>query len=180
MLQQSDIELKEFSKELLAFGPVFDQGTTPSDTVIDFLSNNSSMSIKDQINIEPLDGTLRELKDLSNLIDSRFGWFSNFTNDKTTVLLRENASEANFKSAPLSDYRYVHFATHSFVDTDNPINSGILLEPNGRNGEDGILFASEILGLEVPVELVVLSSCDSAMEGSGESSGLSGFSRGFI
>ena len=123
---------------------------------------------------------LRELEDLSDLIDSRFGWFSNATNDKTTVLLLGDASKSNFKNAVLSDYRYIHFATHSFVNTENPINSGILLEPNGSNGEDGILYVSEILGLEVPAELVVLSSCDSAMEGSGQSSGLSGFSRGFI
>lgn len=57
MLQQSDIKLKEFDKELLALDPVFDQKTIPSDTVLDFITDNSSESYKGQVNIESLDGT---------------------------------------------------------------------------------------------------------------------------
>ena len=95
------------------------------------------------------------------------------------VLLRDRSSEFSIKHVDLKRYRYLHFATHSFVDTSVPDSSGIVLEIRGSGGEDGILYASEVFDMQLDAELVVLSSCDSGVDSS-SSFELSGFAKGFI
>jgi CHAT domain-containing protein len=56
--------------------------------------------------------------------------------------------------------RYLHFATHAFVDERFPLNSGLVLSPSHRDG-DGVLEAWEILDhFRTNAELVTLSGCD--------------------
>ena len=59
-----------------------------------------------------------------------------------------------------TDCDVIHFATHSFFDTESPENSFIALASSDR---DGLLHASELYGahFENGLQLVVMSSCDS-------------------
>jgi CHAT domain-containing protein/Tfp pilus assembly protein PilF len=64
----------------------------------------------------------------------------------------------------LRRYRYLHFGTHGVVDAKQPELSGIILSqltPDGRR-RDGILRFYDVYGLDLPVELVSLSTCRSA------------------
>ena len=108
------------------------------------------------------------------------GWLASWTSKESDILLRKRSTEHQLKTLNLNDYRYIHFATHSFANQDDPASSGIILETNGTNGEDGILYASEVFGLDLSAELVVLSSCDTAKSSESDSGGLAGFARGFI
>ena len=47
----------------------------------------------------------------------------------------------------LENYRYIHFATHGFLDETKPGRSGILLSPTPQSGDDGILQIGEIMRL---------------------------------
>jgi CHAT domain-containing protein len=58
--------------------------------------------------------------------------------------------------------RYIHIATHGFVDGRSPFDGGLFLAPSADVPEkDGLLKAWDILAeIRVDSELVVLSACD--------------------
>lgn len=81
----------------------------------------------------------------------------------TAALLRAEATEAAFKEQA-GQYRYLHLATHSFLNEANPALSGIAFaQPDAATAEDGILFGAEAAALKLNAELVVLSSCESGI-----------------
>ncbi|MCG8462450.1 MAG: CHAT domain-containing protein [Holophagales bacterium] len=82
----------------------------------------------------------------------------------------------------LSQYRFVHFATHAVVDSERPGLSGILLSPFDRRGRprDDRLRALEVARLSLSAELVVLSACDTALGQEVRGEGLVGLGRSFL
>lgn len=92
------------------------------------------------------------------------------------------ASKANAESSELADYRMVHFATHGLIDPAHPELSGVVLSLYDQNGQsiDGFLRLNEIFNLKLPVELVVLSACDSGQGKLVGGEGLVGLTRGFM
>ena len=64
----------------------------------------------------------------------------------------------------LSEYRILHFATHGLVTAPQPEcpPRPALLTSFGDDGSDGLLSFSEIFGLRIDADLVILSACDTA------------------
>ena len=92
------------------------------------------------------------------------------------------ASRAVAMSPDLASYRIVHFATHGVLDNENPGLSGIafsMFDEHGRP-QDGFLRLRDIYGLTLPVELVVLSACSTALGRPVRGEGLVGIVRGFM
>ncbi len=73
------------------------------------------------------------------------------------VWLRTGASEAALKGDGLERYRVIHLATHALVDDRSVAHTSLALAPGG--GEDGFLSPSELAGLRLAADLVVLSAC---------------------
>ncbi len=69
------------------------------------------------------------------------------------------ATESRFKNKIKRQSKIVHLATHGILDDKNPLNSHLLFHPDEQN--DGQLFSYEIFGLEMDVDLLILSSCNS-------------------
>lgn len=181
LLMQSNRETFRYESDMLAFAPVFDFQSDYSQQVVDFISHNSvQLAANDKELLPPLPGSALEVKAIASILKWKDGWKGLFTSNPSDVLLREESTEHRLKTTDLTQYRYLHFATHSFADTNNPADSGIILETSGSNGEDGILHAHEIFDLNLNAELVVLSSCDTAKDAANDNSGLSGFAKGFI
>jgi len=92
------------------------------------------------------------------------------------------ASRATALTPELSKYRYVHFATHGFLNTAHPELSGIILSMISEDGkeQDGFLRAHEIFNLKLPAELVVLSGCRTGLGKEIRGEGLVGLTRGFM
>jgi CHAT domain-containing protein len=93
-----------------------------------------------------------------------------------------DASVATASSSELGQYRIVHFATHGLVNSARPELSGLvfsLVDQNG-NPQDGFLALGAIYDLDLPVELVVLSACSTALGKDVEGEGLLGMTRGFM
>lgn len=92
------------------------------------------------------------------------------------------ANRATAISPSLAQYRIVHFATHALVDSKNPELSGLVLSlvNKGGQGEDGFLDLEQIYNLNLPVDLVVLSACDTALGEEIRGEGLIGLARGFM
>jgi CHAT domain-containing protein len=93
-----------------------------------------------------------------------------------------DASRATAMASELGRYRIVHFATHAVFNDENPGLSGIILSMFDRRGraQDGFLRLHDIYSLELPVELVVLSACDTALGRPIEGEGMVGIVRGFM
>lgn len=106
----------------------------------------------------------------------------NFTNSK--VLKNDDVTEANLKSHDLSDFRFIHFATHAEVNESTPTQSGLLLskktDVESLFGEDGYLNSREITGLKLNADLVTLSACNTGMGKIVTGEGLLGLQRSFL
>lgn len=92
------------------------------------------------------------------------------------------ASRATATSADLGQYRYVHFATHGYLDSERPDLSAMVLSLVDEQGkpQDGFLRAHEIYNLNLPAELVVLSACQTGLGKEIKGEGLVGLTRGFM
>jgi CHAT domain-containing protein/Tfp pilus assembly protein PilF len=93
-----------------------------------------------------------------------------------------DANRAVVTSPALGQYRYVHFATHGFLNTAHPELSGIVLSLVNHRGveQDGFLWANEVYSLRLPAEMVVLSGCRTGLGKEIKGEGLVGLTRGFM
>lgn len=93
-----------------------------------------------------------------------------------------DASRETARSPELSRYRIIHIATHGIMDLEHPELSGIVLSLVDRHGQrqDGYLLLHEIYNLNLPVELVVLSACQTGVGRQIKGEGLIALTRGFM
>src|SRR5262245_56633875 len=102
--------------------------------------------------------------------------------DKVFKALAFDASRQLATSGKLSDYRIVHFASHSFIHAMHPDLSGIVLSLVDRNGQeqDGFLRLHEIYILKLRADLVALSACRTGLGKEIKGEGLMSLTRGFM
>jgi CHAT domain-containing protein len=92
------------------------------------------------------------------------------------------ANRETVLSGELSQYRYVHFATHGMIDSQRPGLSALVLsmvDEQGK-GRDGFLRANDIYNLRLGADLVVLSACQTGLGKEIKGEGLVGLTRGFM
>jgi CHAT domain-containing protein len=92
------------------------------------------------------------------------------------------ANRATATGGELSKYRYVHFATHGYVDSEHSDLSAIVLSLVDEDGkpQDGFLRVLDIYNLNLPAELVVLSACETGLGKETKGEGLVGLTQGFM
>jgi CHAT domain-containing protein/tetratricopeptide (TPR) repeat protein len=88
------------------------------------------------------------------------------------------------QSSQLAQYRIVHFATHGALagELKGSSEPGLLLTPpdTASENDDGYLSASEIAGLKLDADWVILSACNTAAGSAEGAEALSGLARAFI
>jgi CHAT domain-containing protein/Tfp pilus assembly protein PilF len=101
---------------------------------------------------------------------------------KRKEVLDFEANRAAATSEELGQYRFVHFATHGFLNSFHPELSGLVFSLFDREGkdQDGFLSALEVYNLKLPVDLVVLSGCRTGLGKDVKGEGLVGLTRGFM
>jgi CHAT domain-containing protein/Tfp pilus assembly protein PilF len=117
-----------------------------------------------------------------------------FTDDEAKAILAAAQGRRNFAAigfdankaaavdAGLGAYRYLHFATHGFLDTARPSLSAIALSLVGPDGaaQEGFLRAHELYNLNLSADLVVLSACETGLGKEIRGEGLIGLTRAFM
>jgi CHAT domain-containing protein/tetratricopeptide (TPR) repeat protein len=122
------------------------------------------------VRLPPLPAARAEVRSIARLLEGQ-----------SDVLSGSGASEASVRSA-LPGARVAHFATHALASTADPLGSHLVLGASGppRTPDgDGRLTASEIAGLRLAGDLVVLAACRSA-RGPISSDGIAGLTRAFM
>jgi CHAT domain-containing protein len=93
-----------------------------------------------------------------------------------------DASRALATSPALAKYRIVHFATHGIINDRHPELSGLVLSLVNKRGkpQDGFLKLQDIYSMRLPVDLVVLSGCETGLGEQISGEGLLSLTRGFM
>ena len=102
--------------------------------------------------------------------------------DSSTKALDFQANRSIATSDELSKYRYVHFATHGYLDSTRAGLSALVLSMVDEQGkpQDGFLRTHDIYNLKLPAELVVLSACETGLGKEVTGEGIEGLTRGFM
>lgn len=106
-------------------------------------------------------------------------------NPSTDVFIGSNATEKQIKGMDLSNRKVIAFATHGLVagELNGLVEPALALsDPNltGASGEDGLLTMSEIMGLHLNADWIVLSACNTASGNGQGAESVSGLGSAFF
>lgn len=105
--------------------------------------------------------------------------------EQVSTLKNEQVSEQALKDLLQKNrYQYIHMATHGVIDEEHPGRSGLALsteeEIKASSTEDGMLRSSEIFGLNINSDMVVLSACNTGLGKVVGGEGMLGMQRSFF
>jgi CHAT domain-containing protein len=101
---------------------------------------------------------------------------------QSVAALGLNATREFVLSGQLNSYSVIHFATHGMNNSKDPELSGIALSMFNKSGEpeNGLLQLHDIYSLRLSADLVVLSSCNTALGKNFPGEGPLGLTQGFM
>lgn len=128
--------------------------------------------VGEDLRLQRLPSARREAREIARLIPG----------SELMLALDFDASHATATDPELGQYRIIHFATHGLLNSLHPELSGIVLSLVDKRGQpqNGFLRLNEIYAMRLPVDMVVLSACQTALGKEIKGEGLIGLTRGFM
>lgn len=169
------------AKVLAVFGnPIFatQKEQTAAKQTSDDQSKHATRSIElDRDSSDPptFDRLFYSAREIANLRDVA-------TEAQTFTASDYDATRDQLLSMDFTQYAILHFATHGLLNPERPENSGLLLSTITRDGRtvNGFVGLQDIYSLRAPVDLVVLSACQTGLGKDIRGEGLIGLTRGFM
>lgn len=181
---------KGWDKALLAFGdPIVDRrGATGAEAGKPAPARSSSTDPSLDSSGPPADGTIYQdyaergfsLARLPFTRQEVLGIGQLFPTAQRRLYLGDSATEEAIKNERLDQYRYIHLASHGFIDESAPARSGLLFSRDAASHEDGVLRAGEITRLKLRADLVTLSACSTGLGKLVNGEGMLGLTRAFF
>lgn len=99
---------------------------------------------------------------------------------KSQAYLWGCANKQNFCNDSIVKVKYIHLATHGFVNSENPELSGIQLSPMVGDAQNGVLYSNDVYAMKLNCDLLVLSACETGLGKIMKGEGIVGLSRAFL
>lgn len=156
--------------------PVFTQGKY-SGVVLDSRIKKhektyTDLQVVSNSKLEPLASSEPEVRNIFNMFVK--------SGQPARACLWGSANRQNFSSDSISRYRYIHLATHGFVNSEKPELSGVQLSHLRGDSNDGVLYSGDVYSLKLNCDLLVLSACETGLGKIMKGEGIVGLSRAFI
>lgn len=90
------------------------------------------------------------------------------------------ANKQNFSSDSISQTKYIHLATHGFVNSEKPELSGVQLSVLNGDNQNGVLYSNDVYGMKLKCDLLILSACETGLGKIMKGEGIIGLSRAFL
>ena len=132
----------------------------------------SNLNVVLNSKLEPLASSETEVRNI-------FGMFAK-AGQPAKACMWGAANRQNFSSDSISKYRYIHLATHGFVNSEKPELSGVQLSHLQGDIQEGVLYSNDVYGLKLNCDLLVLSACETGLGKIMKGEGIVGLSRAFI
>jgi CHAT domain-containing protein len=162
--------------------PVFEKDDPRFRTTAAAQPTASGLRSANTASIAGLRGPLARLRFARDEADQIWAALSATQREQSLAAFDFAAHQDLVLSPALSEYRYLHFATHGVLDQARPELSGLVLslfDPQGRE-RDGFLRLVEIYNLKLSAELVTLSACETGLGKQMRGEGIIGLTRGFL
>ncbi len=91
-----------------------------------------------------------------------------------------SANRQNFSNDSITQTKYIHLATHGFVNSERPELSGVQLSPLQGDDQKGMLYSNEVYGMKLKCDLLILSACETGLGKIMKGEGIVGLSRAFL
>jgi CHAT domain-containing protein len=123
--------------------------------------------------LERLPGTAVEMETIASLLRAH--------NQSVDVREGVNATKNGLLDTDLSKFRFLHFATHGLLPVDTGVTEpSLVFSYDGVSQSDMFLSMSEILGLKLTSESVVLSACNTGSGQISRTEGVMSLGRAFL
>jgi len=122
---------------------------------------------------ERLPGTASEVRGIAELLQK--------ANEKTELRIGSDATKAELLDTDLTKFRFLHFATHGVLPVDTNVREpSLVLSYDGVSASHMFLPMSEVLGLKLQSESVVLSACNTGSGTISKAEGVMSLGRAFL
>jgi CHAT domain-containing protein len=122
---------------------------------------------------ERLPGTAKEVQSIASLVKER--------KEAVDVRIGIDATKSKLLDTDLSKFRFLHFATHGVLAVDTGVQEpSLVLSSDGGDSSHMFLSMSEILGLKLQPESVVLSACNTGSGKISRAEGVMSLGRAFL
>ena len=103
-----------------------------------------------------------------------------FAMNRETILARAQATSDGYLHSHPEQYAFIHFVAHGTASRTDPLDSAIVLSPNGTDPASFKLYARDILQHPIDARLVTVSACYGSGDRAYSGEGLVGLAWGFL